>query len=666
MIRMTDLLGGGVAATAVEKGVVQVLGFVQSIILARLLCPSDFGLAAMLSVFLCVGNLLAESGLGTAYVVYGGRGRAVVRWNVAIALAFYAVLALSAPCIATFYGQPVLRPLLLVMGLGIVMDAASVLGQARLQRARRFTAISVVNCMATFGGLLAGVVLAVAGYGVWAIAGVGVAAGGLRFFLLFFLAGDTDDDELSPPFAVLLRYGLKLTLSGFIGVVYANLFQLAIGKMFSPTAAGLYTRGNRWARLPADVVNEPAARLSLPAFTRSVCSVRTALLANAALVWSGAAVLAVFAPQIIRFVLGEAWLPCVPYLRILLVGAAFTPVSNIAQTLIKASGEAETILRADAVKKPVAFALLGACAFGRTSIAGFCWAKSVADIVDAFVDAWAALRVYFRRRNEKAVVARETEESAADDARAGIAVLMACHNRRDLTLRCLRGLLPQLAATDRVFLVDDGSTDGTSDAVSSAFGDSVVRLIPGDGSLYWAKAMRKAWDAALAESGSWRGFLWVNDDCELSADAVGKALATSDGAGVSVGEFVSPTTGSVTYGLRENLFTGNFVYVPWAAYEKVGPICGKYSHAWADSDYALRCRRADVEFASCGVVGRCEGHPNRPSLSGLPLASRWRLLSDPKGWCLRDLWIYRRRNWGVAAAVFSCVHLFLHVLKGED
>lgn len=274
-----------------------------------------------------------------------------------------------------------------------------------------------------------------------------------------------------------------------------------------------------------------------------------------------------------------------------------------------------------------------------------------------------------------------------------IAILMTCHNRRETTLRCLESLaLEKRVGVGQwkidVFLVDDGSTDGTREEVGELSGSGNVRgsgsgsgsgrihLIEGDGTLFWAKGMELAWRTALEEeklhcptptqnSHYYDGFLWLNDDVELNAEALSKLeLEVGVEDRVVVGELIN-ARGEVTYGIRGDLFTGNFVYVPRSVYEKLGMICGDYHHAWADSDYAMRCKRAGVPVVSCGVVGRCDGHPNRPSLKGLSLRERWAMLGNPKGWCLHDLWLYRQRNWGVLAALVSCVHLVCHVMRGE-
>ena len=269
-----------------------------------------------------------------------------------------------------------------------------------------------------------------------------------------------------------------------------------------------------------------------------------------------------------------------------------------------------------------------------------------------------------------------------------IAVLMTCHNRKETTLRCLKSLvLEKRVGVGQwkidVFLVDDGSTDGTREEVGELSGSGRgsgrgrIHLIEGDGTLFWAKGMELAWKTCLQHEvekvggGGQRrydGFLWLNDDVELATDALEK-LTTAlqlqlETPTIIVGELVD-STGRVVYGKRGDLFTGNFVYVPRSVYEKLGMICGDYQHAWADSDYAMRAKRAGVRVVSCGIVGKCEGHPNRPSLKGLSLRQRWAMLFNPKGWNLHDLWLYRRRNWGVLAALVSCVHVVCHVMRGD-
>lgn len=247
------------------------------------------------------------------------------------------------------------------------------------------------------------------------------------------------------------------------------------------------------------------------------------------------------------------------------------------------------------------------------------------------------------------------------------AILMTCHNRCRMTLACLERLFrswPQEeCGTARVFLVDDGSTDGTGDRVRERFPQ--VTVIEGNGSLYWAKGMALAWRTA-AETGDWDAYLWLNDDVMLDDDVIPRLLAEARKScdTVLLGALRDEESGERVYGTgNDGLFTGSFVWVPRAVYEKVGMLSDAYRHAWADYDYAHRCRRAGIAWRELvGTVGTIRFHPIRPPLAGCSLRERWAVLRDPKGWCLADVWTYRIRNFSLIRAIISCMNLILYVL----
>lgn len=388
--------------TGLEKILVQGIGFAQGVILARLLKPGDFGLAAMLGIFLGVGTALAESGLGMAYVVYGRNSKRVFWWNVGIGAAIYAILALLAPVVASFYGEPVLKPLLWVMGLGVVLNSACVLGNARLQRERRFGQLSAINVTTTLVAFIAAVVFALCGYGVWAIAWMGIVGAVLRFVAFaaaraLRFASDDDGD-----FRKMLGYGLKLTLSGLIHTAYLNAYNLIVGKMFSPAAVGLFSRGQRWASLPREAVNETVSRVSLPDMAQGLVSARKYILLNLALLCPALAVLWAFADFAVAFVLGDAWLGCVPYVRIMILGVAFSPLTNVSTQYLKAKGRSDLMLAADAVRKPLQFAFLAGCVWAMArgawtdGVLPLCWTKVACDVIDAVVCFGVAWRLRWK------------------------------------------------------------------------------------------------------------------------------------------------------------------------------------------------------------------------------------------------------------------------------
>ena len=395
----------GILWTGIEKVVVYGINFVQGVILARLLCPEDFGLTAMLGIFLGLGGTLAESGLGTALVIgVKGRGdevrrleRQVLGWNVGTAVGIYVVLALSAPWCAAWYGKPLLTPILRAMAAGLVINALSVVATARLTREERFGRLAGVNGLSTILGASAAIALAWAGCGVWSIVGLGLVAATFRTGFAWVAArgGREEAGSMSAvgvmDFRAALRYGWKLMLSGLIHVVYVESYNMVIGKTCSPAAVGLFARGQRWARLPAEIVNDAVGRVALPVLSRANGggALRFTLI-SAALLWPGLVVLGIWAPQIVDLVLGEQWLDCVPYLRILIVGQFFTVGGNIALQLLRARRRSDLVLKTDLWKKPIGFVAL-ACGipFG---VAGLCWAKVVSDIAVCVADMAYAFR----------------------------------------------------------------------------------------------------------------------------------------------------------------------------------------------------------------------------------------------------------------------------------
>lgn len=381
----------GIIWTGAERLIGQALGFVQGIILARLLSPNDFGLAAMLGIFLGVGGILAESGLASAYVVYGGEERKVFRWNVGMAVGIYALLAIAAPWIAAFYRQPILKELTLVMGLSIVIYAASVVKMARLQREKRFGMISIVNLSSILAAFAVGVGMAAGGCGVWAIVGAGLASGVCRLGGIVAVGSRSGREESNDEqFKKMLGFGLKAMASGLIGSLYFHSTRLIIGRVFDPTAVGLFHRAQHWATLPGNMVNESVGRVALPALAQREESVKVKgrsvkwWKVNVLLLWPGLAVLWIWAEEIVRFVLGAQWVDSVPYMRILMLATAFTPLSNVAEIYLKARERADLLLVGEAFKKPVQIAALVVGAFG--GVEGLCWAIVVGEATSAAVN----------------------------------------------------------------------------------------------------------------------------------------------------------------------------------------------------------------------------------------------------------------------------------------
>jgi len=263
------------------------------------------------------------------------------------------------------------------------------------------------------------------------------------------------------------------------------------------------------------------------------------------------------------------------------------------------------------------------------------------------------------------------------DSTKHVAVLMTCHNRREETLACLRRLLEQELSSEirlKVYLVDDGSTDGTSEAVRVSYPE--VKVIKGDGSLYWGGGMRLAFAEALKEEHDY--YLWLNDDTMLQPGAVRNlvnaylSLATSgEPDSIIVGQVQDPITGVLTYGgvkrtsrwwplkftpivanggLQEcETMDGNCVLIPREVARLVGNLDKTFTHRSGDWDYGLRARMLGCSiWAMPGFIGTCTRNPESIHWMGanLPLIERLKKVNHPKGMPFRERKVYSKRHAG--------------------
>lgn len=257
-----------------------------------------------------------------------------------------------------------------------------------------------------------------------------------------------------------------------------------------------------------------------------------------------------------------------------------------------------------------------------------------------------------------------------------IAVLMTCHNRKEKTIGCLNHLYTQNVDNSNiidVFLVDDGSTDGTSEAINKLYPE--VNVIKGNGELYWNRGMCLAWEKARAES-IYDGYLWLNDDTMLYPNALNTVIDMEKKypnsiVVASIESLKSP--GLITYGGMKNgkivcstttlhkecdIFNGNFVFIPTSVSDCIGYLDPYYRHSLGDFDYARRAIRAGVKCYVTPIIGSCERNSPEPIWNRGSLAQRFRRLYSPLGNNpFENYYFLKKDSYIKAALLFLYIHI---------
>jgi len=270
-----------------------------------------------------------------------------------------------------------------------------------------------------------------------------------------------------------------------------------------------------------------------------------------------------------------------------------------------------------------------------------------------------------------------------------IAVIMACHNRKEFTLKCLGILFKQFGINSifniDVFVLDDNSTDGTSEEIKRQF--SKVNIIQGDGSLFWNRGMYVAWKSAVESKKEFDCYLWLNDDTFLFKNGLHLMLNAAEETqykSIICGSICSPyVEKKMTYGgcslidkktipnlpngenCLADIINGNCVLVPHSVYLIVGNLDWSFIHAIGDNDYGLRAKKLGIFSYSTGnFIGTCSDNSSLPKWCNpeFSIQERFKNLYSPLGNAEPfKFFKYQKRHFGIikASKNFLSTHLRL-------
>ena len=381
-----------------ERCGAQLVAFVVSIILARLLDPAVYGEIALIMVFTTILQVFVDSGLGTALIQKKNADdldfSSVFYFNIVVCLVLYGVMFVAAPLIADFYHLPHLTPVIRVLSLTLIVSGVRNIQQSYVSRNLIFKKFFFATIGGTLGSAVVGIAMAYMGYGVWALVGQQLTNVTLGTLILWAIV------HWQPKFMFslqrlkgLFNYGWKLLVSALIDTGYNHLRHLIIGRLYTAKDLAFYNQGHLFPNVIVANINSSIDSVLLPAMAaeqddkeRVRAMTRRAISISTYIMMPMMMGLAVCAEPVVRLVLTDKWLPCVPFLRVFCFTCAFWPVHTANLNAIKALGRSDLFLKLEIIKKVIGLAAV--LITMNISVMAMAYSLFVTSILGQIINSW--------------------------------------------------------------------------------------------------------------------------------------------------------------------------------------------------------------------------------------------------------------------------------------
>lgn len=381
-----------------ERCGAQLVTFIVSIVLARILAPEDYGTIALVTVFTTILQVFVDSGLGTALIQKKNADdldfSSVFYFNFVVCFVLYAGIFVAAPFIAKFYGDTTLTPIIRVISLTIVISGVKGIQQAYVSKNMLFKRFFFSTIGGTIFSAFLGIGLAKAGYGVWALVAQQLSNTTVDTIILWITVRWRPRKAFSwKRLKSLLSFGWKLLVSSLLDTCYNNLRNLIIGKMYSSSDLAFYNQGDKFPKLIVTNINTSIDSVLLPTMSsaqdnreRVKSMTRRAIKTSTYVMAPLMMGLAFCATPIVKLVLTDKWLPCVPFLRIFCITYMFWPVHTANLNAINAMGRSDWFLRLEIIKKIMGIAiLLSTMWFGVMAMA---YSLLLSSVLSQIINSW--------------------------------------------------------------------------------------------------------------------------------------------------------------------------------------------------------------------------------------------------------------------------------------
>lgn len=374
----------------------QIISFSISVVMARLLLPSDFGTIAMFGVVMSIGATLIDGGMASSLIRSKDTDEAdlsTVFWfNLAIAVGLYIIIFFSAPLISRFYNIAILTPVIRVYCLILVIDSLVTVQIVKFTKELDFKTAFKIQLPSQIIGGLTGMLFAYFGFGIWSIVFYTLIQNTISTIQYWFYSDWRpsfvfDKKKFSGHFG----FGYRLTVSNLLNTVFNNIYTVVIGKMFSPVQLGFYNRADTLKQLPINNLSTALNKVTFPLFSKlkddnvKLKEVYKKLMKLVVFIIAPIlCLMIVIANPMINFLFTDKWLPSVPYFQVLAIAGILYPVHSYNLNILKVKGRSDLFLKLELIKKVLVIIVLIVSL--RYGIMGLVWGQVIISFVAFFIN----------------------------------------------------------------------------------------------------------------------------------------------------------------------------------------------------------------------------------------------------------------------------------------
>ena len=336
--------------------------FLVGLVLARLLTPKEYGIMAMIAVFIAVSNSIIDSGFSNALIRKTRIERVdyntVFYFNLTVSILIYTLLYLAAPAISVFFKESVLVEIIRILGLVLIINAFSVIPRTQFVRDVNFKTQTKVSLISSISSGVFGIGMALGGMGVWSLVGQQLSRQFLNTLFLWIYSKWYPVWEFSrKSFKELFEFGSKLLLSGLLDTIYKNIYYIIIGRFYTSAQLGQYTRADQFNMIFSSNLTSVVQRVSYPVLSsiqeepeRLREAYQKVIKITMLITFACMLGLAAVAKPLILILIGEKWLPAVYFLQIICFSGMLYPLHAINLNILQVKGRSDLFLKLEIIK----------------------------------------------------------------------------------------------------------------------------------------------------------------------------------------------------------------------------------------------------------------------------------------------------------------------------